>query len=123
MCACKETDVRESPNDSTLPGGEGQGSREETWHPQYRESPISSVAEHPLFVKEWRKENFWGGQENIKMNLRRKGKVDGDFWNTATRSNNFFTNWVPYLFPLLLKGHSRASTILFSHDVLFLYFN
>jgi hypothetical protein len=50
MCACKETDVRESPNDSTLAGGEGQGSRGETCHPQYRESPVSSVAEHPLLV-------------------------------------------------------------------------
>jgi hypothetical protein len=48
MCACKETDVRESPNDSTLPGREGQGSHGETCHPQYRESPVSSVAEHHL---------------------------------------------------------------------------
>jgi hypothetical protein len=49
MCACKETDMRESPNDSTLAGGEGQGSRGETCHPNYRESPVSSVAEHSLF--------------------------------------------------------------------------
>jgi hypothetical protein len=48
MCACKETDVRESPNDSTLAGEEGQGSRGETCHPQYRESPVSSVIEHAL---------------------------------------------------------------------------
>jgi hypothetical protein len=48
MCACKETDVRESPNDSTLACGEGQDSRGETCNPQYRESPVSSVAEHPL---------------------------------------------------------------------------
>jgi hypothetical protein len=30
MCASKETDVRESPNVSTLAGGERQGSRGET---------------------------------------------------------------------------------------------
>jgi hypothetical protein len=48
MCACKDTDVRVSPNDSTLAGGEGQGSRGETIHPIYHESPVSSVAEHPL---------------------------------------------------------------------------
>jgi hypothetical protein len=48
MCACKETDVGESPNDSTLAGGEGHGSRRETFHPIYGESPVSSVVEHPL---------------------------------------------------------------------------
>jgi hypothetical protein len=48
MCACKETDVRESLNDSTLAGGEGHGSRGETCHLIYRESPVPSVAEHPL---------------------------------------------------------------------------
>jgi hypothetical protein len=47
MCACKETDVRESLNDSTLAGGEGQGGRGDTCHPHYRESPVSSVIEHP----------------------------------------------------------------------------
>jgi hypothetical protein len=47
MCACKETDM-ESLNDSTPAGGEGQGSRGETFHPIYSESPVSSVAEHPL---------------------------------------------------------------------------
>jgi hypothetical protein len=45
MCACEETDIRESPNDSTLAGGERQGSRGETWHLQYRESPVSSMIE------------------------------------------------------------------------------
>jgi hypothetical protein len=40
--------VRESPNDSTLAGREGQGSRGEMCHLQYHESPVSSVAEHPL---------------------------------------------------------------------------
>jgi hypothetical protein len=53
MCACKETDMRESPNNSTLAGREGQGGHGETCHLQYRESPISSVIEHPL-VGGWR---------------------------------------------------------------------
>jgi hypothetical protein len=50
MCACKETDVRESQNDSTLAGGEGQGGREEMCHPQYRESPVSSMIEHTVLL-------------------------------------------------------------------------
>jgi hypothetical protein len=41
----KKTDVRETPNDSTPAGGEGQGSRGETFHLIYSESPVSSVAE------------------------------------------------------------------------------
>jgi hypothetical protein len=45
MCACKETDMRKSPNDSTLAGGEGHGSRGETCHPHCRENPVSSSAE------------------------------------------------------------------------------
>jgi hypothetical protein len=48
MCAFKKTDVRESPNNSTPTGGEGQGSHGETFHLIYGESPVSSVAEHPL---------------------------------------------------------------------------
>jgi hypothetical protein len=40
----------ESLNDSTLAGGEGQGSRGETFHPIYRECPVSSMAEHPLLL-------------------------------------------------------------------------
>jgi hypothetical protein len=51
MCACKETDVRDTPNDSILAGGEGQGSRGETCHLHYCESPVSSMAEHPLLNK------------------------------------------------------------------------
>jgi hypothetical protein len=35
MCACKETDVRESANDSTLASGEGHGSCGEMCHPIY----------------------------------------------------------------------------------------
>jgi hypothetical protein len=49
MCACKESDVRETPNDSTLAVGEGQGNRGEICHPIYCESAVSSVAEH-LYV-------------------------------------------------------------------------
>jgi hypothetical protein len=48
MCACKETDVRESPNDTTLAGGEGQGSHRETCHPIYRDSPVSSLSERDV---------------------------------------------------------------------------
>jgi hypothetical protein len=49
MCACKETDVRESPNDCSPAGGEGQGGRGETFHPIYGESPVTSVAEYSLY--------------------------------------------------------------------------
>jgi hypothetical protein len=49
MCACKITDARESPNDSTLAGGEGQGSRGETCQPHYRESPVSSLPERGVY--------------------------------------------------------------------------
>jgi hypothetical protein len=51
MCACKESDVRELPNDSTLADGEGQGGHIETCHPQYCESPVSSVIECTI---EWK---------------------------------------------------------------------
>jgi hypothetical protein len=51
MCACKETDVRESPNEITPAGGEGQGSRGEIFHLLYGKSPVSSVAEHPLLSR------------------------------------------------------------------------
>jgi hypothetical protein len=53
MCACKESDVRELPNESTPGGGEGQGSRGEMLHPIYGESPISSMAEHSLSYIEY----------------------------------------------------------------------
>jgi hypothetical protein len=49
MCACKETDLRESPNDSTLAGREGQGSSREMCHPIYRESCISSLPERGVW--------------------------------------------------------------------------
>jgi hypothetical protein len=51
MCACEETDVRESPNNSTLADGEGHGSRGETFHPHYRENPVSSLAERGVLVR------------------------------------------------------------------------
>jgi hypothetical protein len=50
MCAYKEIDLRESPNDSTVSGGEGHGSRGETFHPHYRENPVSSLAERGVFI-------------------------------------------------------------------------
>jgi hypothetical protein len=49
MCACKETDVRESPNDSSLAGGEGHCSRGEACHPHYRENPVFSLAERIVY--------------------------------------------------------------------------
>jgi hypothetical protein len=45
MCACKETDMRESLNDSTFVGREGQGSRGETCYVMLNEHPISSLPE------------------------------------------------------------------------------
>jgi hypothetical protein len=48
MCACTETDVRESANDCILASGEGHGSRGETFQPIYVASPISSSVEHPV---------------------------------------------------------------------------
>jgi hypothetical protein len=47
-CACKETDVRESPNVSTFAGGERQGSRGETGYARFDENPVSSMIEHPV---------------------------------------------------------------------------
>jgi hypothetical protein len=48
MCACTETDVRESANDCTLASGEGLGSGGETLQPIYVASPVSSSVEHPV---------------------------------------------------------------------------
>jgi hypothetical protein len=48
MCACAETDVRESANDCTLASGEGRSSRGETFHPLYAACPVSSSAERPV---------------------------------------------------------------------------
>jgi hypothetical protein len=54
MCACKEIDVRETPNDSTLAVGEGHSSHGEIFHPLYAHH-VSSTAEHPfLYVLEHR---------------------------------------------------------------------
>jgi hypothetical protein len=51
MCACTETDVRESANDCTLASGEGHGSRGEMFHPFCAASPVSSSVERPLLKK------------------------------------------------------------------------
>jgi hypothetical protein len=48
MCACTETDVRESANDCILASGEGHGSRGETFHAIYAANPVSSSVEHPV---------------------------------------------------------------------------
>jgi hypothetical protein len=48
MCACIETDVRESQNDSTLAGGEWQGSRGETRYAVFEENPVSSLLERSV---------------------------------------------------------------------------
>jgi hypothetical protein len=45
MCVCKETDARESPNDSTFADGEGQGSRGETCCATFDENSVSSLPE------------------------------------------------------------------------------
>jgi hypothetical protein len=48
MCACTETDVRESANDCTLARGEGHGSRGETLHPICAAKPVYSSAERSV---------------------------------------------------------------------------
>jgi hypothetical protein len=48
MCACTETDVRESANDCTLASGEGHGSRGQTFHPICAVRPVSSSVEHSV---------------------------------------------------------------------------
>jgi hypothetical protein len=50
MCACTETDVRKSANDCTLASREGHSSREETFHPIYDASPVSSSGERTVYV-------------------------------------------------------------------------
>jgi hypothetical protein len=49
MCACTETDVRESANDCTLASREGHGSRGETFHPICAARPVYSSAERSVF--------------------------------------------------------------------------
>jgi hypothetical protein len=48
MCACTETDVRESANDCILASGEGHGSRGETLNPICAARPVSSSSEHSV---------------------------------------------------------------------------
>jgi hypothetical protein len=43
MCARKETDVRESPNNSNFAGRERQGSRGETCYAMFDKNPVSSL--------------------------------------------------------------------------------
>jgi hypothetical protein len=50
MCACKETDVRESPNVSIFADGERQGSRGETGYSVFVQKPVSSFLELSVFV-------------------------------------------------------------------------
>jgi hypothetical protein len=50
MCACTETDVRESANDCILASREGHGSRGETLHPICAARPVSSSSERSVFV-------------------------------------------------------------------------
>jgi hypothetical protein len=50
MCACTETDVRESANDCILASEEGHGSRGETLHPICAARPVSSSSEHSIYI-------------------------------------------------------------------------
>jgi hypothetical protein len=78
MCACKETNVRESPNDSTFASGEGQGSREEMRYSQYCESPVSSVIEHPLY----------------EINLKSEERLHGKSWKFARQHPVGIIRWI-----------------------------
>jgi hypothetical protein len=69
VCAYKETDVGESPNDSTPAGGEGYGSRGETFHPIYGESPVSSMAEHPLQCKHPNRNEHLNTEQQCALNV------------------------------------------------------
>jgi hypothetical protein len=50
MCACTETDARESANDCILASGEGHGSCGETLRPIYAASRVSSSVEHSVLI-------------------------------------------------------------------------
>jgi hypothetical protein len=50
MCACKETDVIESPNDSTFADKERQGSHGETCYVMFDENPVSSLPERGVLI-------------------------------------------------------------------------
>jgi hypothetical protein len=51
MCACTETDMKESANDCILASGEGHSNRGETFHPLYAASVVSSSAERTVPTK------------------------------------------------------------------------
>jgi hypothetical protein len=50
MCICKETVVRDSPNDSIFAGGKRQGSRGETCYATFDENPVSSLPERGVIM-------------------------------------------------------------------------
>jgi hypothetical protein len=77
MCARKETDLRESPNDSTPAGGVVQGTRGETCYATFDENPVSSFPERTVFhrfvlgLNRTIKERPWLRREqNWSMNIR-----------------------------------------------------
>jgi hypothetical protein len=67
MCACKEIDVRESLNDSTFAGGEGQVSRGEMQYAAFEESPVSSLPERGVVA----------AYQNISLSLQ-KTEINGE---------------------------------------------
>jgi hypothetical protein len=52
MCACKETDVRESPNVSIFAAGEMQGSRGETGYSRFVKTPFPRYL-NALYKRIW----------------------------------------------------------------------
>jgi hypothetical protein len=50
MCACTETDMRESAKDCTLASGEGHSSHGEMFHQFCAASSVSSSVEHSVYV-------------------------------------------------------------------------
>jgi hypothetical protein len=51
MCACKETDARESTNVNIFAGGLIHGSRGEACYATFDENPVSSFPERGVVVK------------------------------------------------------------------------
>jgi hypothetical protein len=82
MCACKETNVRESLNDRTFAGGERQGSRREMCYVTFNENPVSSLSESGVFNHSFPCKNHFTKQENktwlttgIKISCACKSKL------------------------------------------------
>jgi hypothetical protein len=63
MCACKETEVRESPNVSIFAGMERQGGRGETGYSRFVQKPVSSMIKHLV------EGTLWKCQQLSGMNL------------------------------------------------------